>query len=131
MPVDYSAEVRRLAALLRRPDPMTSELVARIERIDAGILIANDQGDYVAANQRAADITGYTREELTRLTLGDITPVPYGGDARKLWREFLRVGDQRGTFALRRKDGVTVTVTYAAWAHIAPDRHVTVLTLDR
>lgn len=130
MPVDYSAQIRRLAAVLQRPEPLTSELHTRLERIDAGILIADDSGSYVAANQRAADLTGYSKEELLRLSLGDITPVPLGAEARALWHQFLRMGTQRGTFELRRKDGTVITVSYAAWANIAPGRHVTVLSFE-
>jgi PAS domain S-box-containing protein len=128
MPGEHDAAVRRLGAAMRRADPRAAEVTARLERFDVAVLVANDEGRYVAANQRAAHLTGFTVEELLTLTVADLTPVPYGADSRTLWKDFVVAGVQRGTYQLRRQDGSVVAVHYAAWANLAPGVHVSVLT---
>jgi len=127
MPADFAAEVRRLAAAMRR-DPRGPEIAARLERFDAAVLLTGDDGRYIAANQRAAQLTGYDLAELCALTVADVTPVPYAADYRTLWRDFIAAGTQKGTYQLRRQDGSVVQVNYAAWANIVPGVHITVLT---
>lgn len=128
MPADFLADVQRLRALLGRDRPRQEEVAERLERFDAAVLIADDDARYVAANTRAAALTGYSRAELLTLSVPDLTPVPNTTDFRSLWRDFIRAGEQRGTYQLRRRDGTVIAVRYAAWAGIAPGRHLTVLT---
>jgi PAS domain S-box-containing protein len=128
MPTDFAAEVQRLAALMDRTHEHPADIAARLERFDAAVLVADNEAHYVAANQRAARLTGFSVQQLLTLTVADLTPVPYTVDFESLWREFMTAGAQKGTYQLRRQDGSVVQVHYAAWAHIAPGRHVTVLT---
>jgi PAS domain S-box-containing protein len=130
MPVDYSAEIRRLSALFSRNLPDSDEIAERLERFDAAVLIADDNACYVAVNARAVALTGYSVAELLTMTVPDLTPVPHGSEFRSLWRDFIRRGEQKGTYQLRRKDGSVILVRYAAWAGIAPNRHVTALRPD-
>jgi PAS domain S-box-containing protein len=127
MPAEHDAAVRRLGAAMRRTDPRNTEVAARLERFDAAVLVADDEGRYIAANQRAAQLTGFTVEQLLMMTVADLTPVPYASDSRGLWRDFVTAGVQKGTYQLRRRDGSVVEVHYAAWANLAPGVHVSVL----
>jgi PAS domain S-box-containing protein len=128
MPTDVAADIQRLSALLHRTNGHPADVAARLERFDVAVLIADDAGRYVAANQRAVRLTGFSVEQLLSLTVADLTPVPYTADFQSLWREFITAGAQKGTYQLRRQDGSVVHVHYAAWANIAPGMHVTVLT---
>ncbi len=87
-------------------------------------LVADDQGRYVAANEAAGRLLGYTREELLQLSVWDLTPDPHEVEGLILWKEFIEVGVQAGVYWLARKDGSLVEVAYQARANVAPGRHV-------
>jgi two-component system sensor kinase FixL len=91
------------------------------------ILLADDQGRYIDANPAACDLTGYTREELLRLTAEELTAPAHRDDARQHWQAFLRAGKQGGDCLLRHKDGHIISVEYRAVAHIEPGIHLSVL----
>lgn len=128
MPADFSADVKRLGALLGQAVPRDNEIAIRLERFDAAVMIADDDARYVAVNTRAVALTGYSMPELLTMSVPDLTPVPNTADFRSLWRDFIRGGTQKGTYQLRRKDGTVIAVRYAAWSGIAPGRHVTTMT---
>jgi PAS domain S-box-containing protein len=130
MPADFSADVKRLAALLGRSPLRAPEIAERLERFDAAVLVADDEARYVAANTRAVTLTGYSVAELLTMSVPDLTPVPNTSEFRSLWHDFIRIGEQKGTYQLRCKDGSVIAVRYAAWAGIAPGCHVTVMSGD-
>jgi len=68
-------------------------------------LVADDQGRYVAANDAACRLLGYTREELLQLSVWDLTPDPHEVEGLILWKEFIEIGAQAGVYWLKRKDG--------------------------
>jgi PAS domain S-box-containing protein len=82
------------------------------EAIDPGpvaILVADETGRYVAANQFVCDLLGYSREELLRLT---VTDVARNGAAD--YADMLKASHWEGVSAVSRKDGSTVDVRWAA-----------------
>jgi PAS domain S-box-containing protein len=87
-------------------------------------LVADDEGRYVAANEAACRLLGYTREELLQLSVWDLTPDPHEVEGLILWKEFIEIGAQAGGYWLKRKDGSPIEVAYQAQASIAPGRHV-------
>jgi len=89
------------------------------------IVIADDQGSYVAANQAACDLFGLTRAELVGCSLKDFTPADI--DADQAWISFLQQGQARGEFPLMRADGTMRQVEYAATANVMPHRHLSIL----
>ena len=91
------------------------------------ILLIDDSARYVGANPGACALTGYRREELLQLTVGDITPAPNREQSQELWRAFIAAGQQSGEYTLRRKDGTTVEVEYRAVANIVPGLNLAVL----
>jgi PAS domain S-box-containing protein len=99
--------------------------------VPVAILVANNRARYVDVNRHAVALTGYTREELLRMRLADLTPNPNQAVGRRLWRAFLRRGRMAGKYTLRRKDGSTITTTYLAMANVLPGVHVSALVPHR
>jgi PAS domain S-box-containing protein len=74
------------------------------EAIDQGpvlVLVSDEDENYVAVNQYACDVLGYTREELLALKASKIAP-----DATPSGRR------ASGRMRLRRKDGAHLEVDY-------------------
>jgi PAS domain S-box-containing protein len=76
----------------------------------ASVFVADEEGRYVAVNQAACTLLGYTREELLELCVSDIA------DPAEKWDEMRREGNVSGVSTLRRKDGTTVDFRYVAGA---------------
>ncbi len=83
---------------------------AVVEQAADGIFIADETGRYIDANPRALAMTGYSREELLRLSTKDLL-LPQDVSAQPLRLEELSAGrDVISERKMRRKDG---TVFYA------------------
>jgi PAS domain S-box-containing protein len=85
------------------------------EAVAAGgyvVLVADQDMSFIAASDGACALLGYTREELTELTVPEI--VAERREAESRYAQFLRDGLQRGEITLRRKDGTLVDATYEA-----------------
>lgn len=92
------------------------------------VLLADDRGRYVDANDAAIDLLGYTREEILELSVWDLTPEADEIQGYQLWQEFIRQGTHAGIYRLRRKDESVIWVRYRAIANVAPGRHRSTLT---
>jgi PAS domain S-box-containing protein len=82
------------------------------EAIDPGpvaILVADEEGRYVAANQFACDLLGYTREELLRLNVEDVAR-----NGKRDYREMLERSRWQGIATVTRKDGTAVEMRFSA-----------------
>jgi two-component system, cell cycle response regulator DivK len=122
------AELRMRARLNDSADILRGlpETVRDFER-SVSVLVADNDARYVAVNEAAARLTGYTREELLASTVWDITPAPDLGDGRAAWHQFLRDREFDGLYRLKRKDGSTVWVHVVAVAHLVRGLHVSAL----
>lgn len=82
---------------------------ALFEGVDEGILVADEQGRYRAANAAACALLGYSREELLQMRAYDLLAdsstllAPY-------YRELLHAGGFRAEFDLRHRDGGIIPV---------------------
>ena len=130
----YAAPVRREAARTQRSGSQLScaagAIIDRAATRAPGplaLMVADDDGRYVAASAGAVTLTGYDREDLVSLSVWDLTPVPREANGRELWRQFLSCGTQQGEYALRRRDGHSVEAQYYAVANIAPGLHLSAL----
>jgi PAS domain S-box-containing protein len=107
---------------------MLTALQEALEALDVSALAADNSGRYVAANTKAATLTGYSRAELLQMSVRDLTPVMQQGRSEELWRQFIQAGTQSGDYLLQRRDGMSIGVHYAAYASVAPGVHVSLLT---
>jgi PAS domain S-box-containing protein len=114
------------ADVVRRREAET--ILSRLADAPVAILIANDRARYVEVNAAATTLTGYTRSELLRMSVWDLTPEPDRTKGMTLWQAFLQQREQSGTYRLRRKDGTLVATTYVATAHVLPSLHLSALT---
>ena len=120
----YLPEMQRLRADLRSSTDPLGELNAYIQQLDVPVLVADDAARYVAANDAASALTGYSVEELLTLSVNELTPVPHGVDFKRLWMDFVRIETQKGEYEIRKRNGSTVQVTYEAYANVAAGLHV-------
>ena len=103
------------------------DLYDNVQHLGLATLVADDTGAYVMANHGAFLLTGYTPEELRRMSVWDLIPPAGDVDAQALWRSFLRILHQTGTITLRTKSGAFVTARYAARAHVIAGLHLSLL----
>jgi CheY-like chemotaxis protein len=91
------------------------------------LILADDDGHYVAANTDAAVLTGYDARELTRLSVWDLTPGVAAAAGHALWSRFIEVGFQEGRYVMTTRSGEAVEATYVAIANVAPGLHLSAL----
>ncbi len=115
-----AARLRVLAAELLTQRP------AR-ENGSVALMLADDDGRYLAANDGAAALTGYPSNELSELSIWDLTPLARGQDGRELWMQFIHQGVQEGRYTVQHRSGRPVEAHYVAIANIAPGLHLSAL----
>lgn len=92
------------------------------------IILADDHGCYIEVNAAACELTGYTHDELVGMGPTELaSPDQQPADVTTQFDEFVRVGTESGTFALRHKDGHVVETEYRAVSNIQPGVHLSVL----
>lgn len=86
------------------------------------IVLADDHGQYVDVNPAACQMLGYSRAELLRMQVADITV----DKPDERWQDFRQNGQQSDMILLRRKDQSQILVHYNAVAGILPGVHLSV-----
>ena len=85
------------------------------EHAPFAVLVADEEGHYVAANLAACLMLGYTRDELLGLKLTDVARYEAAaGEFEKL----MDTGTKLGVSELTRKDGTHVRFSYVAGATV-------------
>jgi len=104
---------RPVADRVPTPDLLHEALLGEAaENAFFAITVYDDDGHMVAANRRAADLLGYSREELLAHDVGAYTEG--GFDRKRLQSQEMR----EGVRLVRRKDGSRTPVTFV----VAPAR---------
>jgi PAS domain S-box-containing protein len=102
-------------------------LLKQAADMPVALLVANNSGRYVDVNDLATRLTGYSRAELLRMSVWDLTPTASIHAGRRMWRDFLDAERMAGTYTLLRKDGSEVRAEFRAWANLLPGVHVSAL----
>ena len=84
---------------------------------------------YINANDSACKLLGYSREELLRMKIDDVS-APSGAHVPIMFERYVKDGEMHGIFALRRKSGEVISVRFvsnvtdgrrvAQWTHWEP-----------
>jgi len=80
----------------------------------AGIVLTDDDLRYLAANDAACDLVGYSRGELLALEVSDVVLGEAEG-LRHASRAVMDGATRHGTVRLRRKDGSEIEVAYVSF----------------
>jgi len=114
----------RLEAARAEADAQRDLLRALFDGALDAMLIVDDTSRCIDVNAAATSLFGRSREALLASSIIEL--VASSGDASTSWREFLRVGKQRGEWMLQRPDGSQMVVEYHT-AFIQSGRHLSVL----
>jgi PAS domain S-box-containing protein len=101
------------------------EIAAR--RARAMLLVADNHGRYVWANDATARLLGYSRPSLLRMSVWDITPPASETDVEPLWRAFLRSRSQSGVYPVRCQSGRRQLMYYYAEPRLVAGLHVSAM----
>src|SRR3982751_3828031 len=71
---------------------------SHLKRIKAAALVADNRGRYILVNESSARLTGYSADELLRLSVWDLTPIGSQAEGRRLWQAFVAAGRQSGDY---------------------------------
>ena len=82
-----------------------------VEHAPVAILVSDDEMRYVAANQYACELLGYTREELLEKRITDIARYAEAPDE---FREMVASGELNGVTTVVRADGTELKMRYRA-----------------
>ncbi|HEX9924699.1 MAG TPA: response regulator [Anaerolineae bacterium] len=91
------------------------------------ILMADDEGRYVEANQAACDLFGYSREEFLQMSVRDLVPPPRRESSKVGWQAFIAAGLAKGEYELMRKDGTIIETEHQAAANIISGLHLAMI----
>jgi len=89
------------------------------------ILIADDDGQYIDANERAADLFGLPRPALLGRSIREF--VPSDLDFEETWTEFQATDRDRGMITIINANGTERMVEYSAETNIIPGQHLSIL----
>lgn len=96
---------------IAEPNVQSILLGDAIEHAPAAVIVADEEGRYVAANEYACEMLGYDRAELVQLGVLDVAKNP---EAENEFAEMIGGRTGSGTSLLRRKDGSELMFEYRA-----------------
>jgi PAS domain S-box-containing protein len=89
------------------------------------IVIADDEGRFLDVNPPAADLFGYSREEMLSLRVGDLVISESPGAAER-YAHYVQTGREAGELTFVRPDKDVRIASYSA-CRLAPGRHLSIL----
>ncbi len=114
----------RKEAEAQRNESLT-KLEAIYKNTKDGILLADDNMQYIDANPAACEMLGYTRDELVGRSIWEVTGKPIETSERE-WSEFKDAEQISMLYELIRKDGTIIITDNRAVTNILPSVHMTV-----
>lgn len=91
------------------------------------IVITDDDARYIDANPAACALFGLSKQEFLRRRVPYFAPPEERDASEEAWRQFRRVGKQKGEFRLARPDGDIRLVAFSATADFVPGAHLSIL----
>jgi PAS domain S-box-containing protein len=82
-----------------------------IDRAPDAVLVSDESMRYLAVNQAACRLLGYTREELLTMRTTDVATYPGAADD---YEDMISRRSKTGTTVLRAKDGTEIEAEYRA-----------------
>ena len=79
----------------------------------SAMIIADDLGNYLAVNQAASQLFGYSMSEFVQMNVRDLITVS-DPNASERYKEYIRKGEEIGEFDFVSKDGIPKIVQYQA-----------------
>ncbi len=83
------------------------------ERGLSAIVVADDQGNYLAANQAAAELFGYSTNELLQMKVSELQ-TSLNPNAAERYKKYLNTGEEAGEFDFISKNGEKKVAIYKA-----------------
>ena len=78
---------------------------AYIEKAPLGIFVADGMGRYIEVNEKACQMTGYTKKELLRLSISDYLAPEYVEKGLEGFKKLITNGFNEEEYKVRKKDG--------------------------
>lgn len=95
------------------------------EKSLSSMMIADDRGNYLAANEASAKIFGYSTEELLKMNVGQLITISHPS-ASERYAEYIQKGEETGEFDFISKDGTPKVVQYQA-IRIKPNFNLSIM----
>jgi PAS domain S-box-containing protein len=96
------SERRRIEESLRLSE---AKYRSYVENATEGVFVTDGSGRYVEVNAAASGITGYSKDELLRMSITDLQVDEPDENEKRCLREFLETGSTRSEKRFKRKDG--------------------------
>jgi PAS domain S-box-containing protein len=93
-----------------------------------GVIVADDDANYVHANAAACKLFGTTYDELVGSRVYGFAPDASQEVVNAQWRAFIEEGEQYGIFDVHRPDGSVQRAAFRARANVIPGFHVSFMT---
>jgi DNA-binding CsgD family transcriptional regulator len=104
-----------------------SELALLLTRTPTAVLLADEERRCVDANSAACTFLRATRNHLLGGSIDNWLPADERESLRAAWAKLLQRGSVAGRIRLRVLAGAVASVDFTATAHVAPDRHLLIL----
>jgi PAS domain S-box-containing protein len=101
---------------------------AIVDNTSDAIMLADNDGKYVAVNDSATQILGYSEAELLQMKVDDILLPHPEITFNEIWEDFKSKDSASGNMDLLTKHGKTISVSYKAKTNVLPGLHLSVIT---
>jgi PAS domain S-box-containing protein len=100
--------------LLKEREPALEQFQTLLDLAPDGVFVADMQGRYAFVNEAGCRLLGYSREELSGMTIGDLIPTEDADRLRRTKAQLMRGETHMDEWRLRCKDGSWVEVEVSA-----------------